>query len=102
MASPSPKRKVEVRFCCCCAAVLLLQTLVPCCPPRHVSPYCHPAARAQSSFSLREAAFWDVQKEHPPPRDRAPVVQGPLGSGWIAVLGMDGRLLLARSGRVYV
>ena len=33
---------------------------------------------------------------------RAPVVQGPLGSGWIAVLGMDGRLLLARSGRVYV
>ena len=46
MASPSPKRKVEVRFCwlllaagCCwllLAAVccwLLLQTLVPCCPP---------------------------------------------------------------------
>ena len=28
--------------------------------------------------------------------------QGPLGSDWIAVLGMDGRLLLARSGRVYV
>ena len=60
MASPSPKRKVEVRFCCCCAAVLLLQTLVPCCPPRHVSPNCHPAARAQSaqsSFSVREAAL---------------------------------------------
>ena len=33
---------------------------------------------------------------------RALVVQGPLGSDWIAVLGMDGRLLLARSGRVYV
>ena len=33
---------------------------------------------------------------------RAPVVQGPLGSDWIAVLGMDGRLLLARSGRAYV
>ena len=29
MASPSPKRKVEVRFCCCCAAVLLLQTTDP-------------------------------------------------------------------------
>ena len=49
MAFPSPKRKVEV-------------PLVPCCPPRHVSPHCHPAARAQSSFSMREAAFWDVQK----------------------------------------
>ena len=56
-----------------CAAVLLLQTLVPCCPPRHVSPNCHPAARAQSRQSrshavefLREgsrvAALWDVQK----------------------------------------
>ena len=33
---------------------------------------------------------------------RAPVVQGPLGSDWIAVLGMDGRLLLARGGQVYV
>ena len=65
--------------------------------PRHVSPYSRPAARAQSSFSLREAAFWDVQKEH-----RAPVVQEPSGSDWIAVLGMDGRLLLARSWRVYV
>ena len=75
-------------------------TSVSCYPPRHVSPHCHPAARAQSSFSLREAAFWDVQKEHPPP-PRA-VVQGPSRSDWIAVLGMDGRLLLARSGRVYV
>ena len=63
---------------------------MPCYSPCHVSPYCHPAARAQSSFSLREAAFWDVQKEH---HHRAPVVQGPLGSDWIAVLGMDGRLL---------
>ena len=45
---------------------------MPCYPPCHVSPYCHPAARAQSSFSLREAAFWDVQKEHPPPRARCP------------------------------
>ena len=26
------------------------------------------AARAQSSFSLREAALWDVQTEHPPAR----------------------------------
>ena len=77
MASPSPKRKVEVRFCCCCAPVLLLQTLMPCCPPpRHVSPNCHPAARAQSSFPLREAAFWDVQKEHPPPRARCPGALG--------------------------
>ena len=33
---------------------------------------------------------------------RAPVVQGPSGSNWISVIGMDGRLLLARSGRVYV
>ena len=31
---------------------------------------------------------------------RAPVVQGPSGSDWIAGLGMDGRLLLARSGGV--
>ena len=77
MASPSPKRKVEVRFCCCCAPVLLLQTLVPCCPPpRHVSPNFHPAARAQSGFSLREAAFRDVQKEHPPPRARCPGALG--------------------------
>ena len=29
----------------CCA--LLPRTLVLCCPPRHVSPNCHPAARAQ-------------------------------------------------------
>ena len=56
--------------------------------------YCHPAARAQSSFSLREAAFGDVQKNT---LHRAPVVQGPSGSDWSAVLGMDGRLLLARS-----
>ena len=76
MASPSPRRKVEVRFFCYCAAVLLLQTLVPYCPPRHVSPNCHPAARAQSSFSLREAALWDVQKEHPPPRVRCPGALG--------------------------
>ena len=76
---PRPrKEKVEVRFCCCCAPVLLLQTLVPswvpCCPPpRHVPPNCHPAARAQSGFSLwEEAAFWDVQKEHPPLRARCP------------------------------
>ena len=45
MASPSPRRKVEVRFCRllllllllaaagCCLCWLLLQTLVPCCPP---------------------------------------------------------------------
>ena len=33
---------------------------------------------------------------------RAPVVQGPSGSNWTADLGMDGRLLLERSGRVYV
>ena len=38
---------------------------------------------------------------------RAPVVQGPSGSGWVAeaprgFLGMDGRLLLARRGRVCV
>ena len=73
MASPSPKRKVEVRFCCCCAAVLLLQTLVPCCPPRHVSPHCHPAASGQSAVEfLREGSrvlgCWDVQQEHPLPR----------------------------------
>ena len=49
----------------------LLQTLVPCCPPRHAPPHCHPAARAQSGFPLlREAAFGGVQKEHPPPRAR--------------------------------
>ena len=33
---------------------------------------------------------------------RAPIAQGPSGSDWIAILGMDGRLLLARSGRVHV
>ena len=46
-----------------------------------------------------EAEFWDVKKKKNT-LHHAPVVQGPLGSGWIAVLGMDGRLLLARSGRV--
>ena len=30
----------------------------------------------QSGFSLREAAFWDVQKEHPPPTVR-PLSRGP-------------------------
>ena len=45
-------------------------------PPMPCPPHCHPAARAQSSFSLREAAFWDVQKEHPPPRARCPGALG--------------------------
>ena len=53
---------------------------LPCYSPCHVPPYCHPAARAQStsqsSFSLREAAFWDVQKENPPPRARCPGALG--------------------------
>lgn len=44
--------------------------------PTPCFPYCHPAARAQSGFSLREAAFWDVQKEHPPPRARCPGALG--------------------------
>ena len=67
MASPSPKRKVEVRFCCCCAAVLLLQTLVPAVPhamfPSTATP--RPAGQSAVEF-LREGsrvtAFWDVQK----------------------------------------
>ena len=41
-------------------------------PPMPCPPHCHLAARAQSSFSLREAAFWDVLKEHPPSRARCP------------------------------
>ena len=45
---------------------------MPCYPPRNVPPYCHPAARAQSSFPLREAVIWDAPKEHPPPRARFP------------------------------
>ena len=90
MASPSPKRKVEVSFCCCCAdvllvlqtpeacaAALLLQTLVPCCPPRHADAMFPPTATPRPERScavefLREgsrvAAFWDVQQEHPLPR----------------------------------
>ena len=75
MALPRPQEE-RWRYDSAAVALLLLQTLVPCCPPRHVSPYCHPAARAQSGFSLREAAFWDVQKEHPPPRARCPGALG--------------------------
>ena len=33
-------------------------------PPMPCPPHCHPpAARAQSGFSLREAAFWDVHQK---------------------------------------
>ena len=31
MASPSPKRKVEVRFCCCCAYKNKQPVLLCCC-----------------------------------------------------------------------
>ena len=59
-------------------------------PPMLCPLHCHPAARAQSSFSLREAAFWEVQKEqHPPPRARCP---GALGL-WLGCRSRSGRAL---------
>ena len=70
MASPSPKRKVEVRFCCCCAYKNKQPVLLCCCyrpwclaVPTSCFPQLPPRgqqARAQSSFSVREAAFWDA------------------------------------------
>ena len=59
-------------------------------------------SRGQSAveFLLEGSRFLGCKKMNT--LHRAPVVQGPLGSDWIGVLGMDGRLLLARSGRVYV
>ena len=57
---------------------------MPCFPSRLVPPYCHPAARAQSGFSLREAAFWDVQKE----AKRTPSTARPLSRGPWALIGL--------------
>ena len=78
---------------------------MPCYPPRHVFLYCHPAActRGQSAveFLLEGSRILRCPKKKST-LHRAPVLQGPLGSDWIAVLGMGGRLLLASSGRVYV
>jgi len=86
MASPSPKRKVEVSSCCCCAAVLLvLQTPEACAAARCRGHWCSAVPRAMFPPTatprperscavefLREgsrvAASWDVQQEHPLPR----------------------------------
>ena len=72
MASPSPKRKVEVSSCCCCALCCWCYrhqrpVLLRCCyrPRALLSPTpCFPqlpprgqSAAALSSFSVREAAL---------------------------------------------
>ena len=88
MASPSPKRKVEVSSCRCCALCAVLLVLqepeacaARCCRGHWCSAVPHamfpPTATPRPERScavefLREgsrvAAFWDVQQEHPPPR----------------------------------
>ena len=71
-------------------------------PPTPCFPRLPPRGQSAVEFLLEGSRILRCPKRTPSTLHRAPVVQGPLGSDWIAVLGIDGRLLLARSGRVYV
>ena len=99
MAFPSPKKKgggTILLLLCCCAAATDPGALLS---PTPCSPQLPPRGQTERSrVSPRGKPHSGMYKKNT--LHRAPVVQGPLGSDWIAVLGMDGRLLLARSGRV--
>ena len=69
-------------------------------PPTPCFPLLPSRGQSAVEFLLEGSRILGCPKRTP--STARPLSRGPWGSDWIAVLGMDGRLLLARSGRVYV